>query len=95
MPRPGKPAGGNLLIACHDDKEMRCALLGHQVSFCYCRNVEGHPCRRMLQCWSMHFDVLGYLQEWYTAEDIEALFAPPRSKIAQLLDLVEKARGKG
>lgn len=49
----------------------------------------------MLQCWSNQMDVPGYLREWYPAEDLEAQFTPPRSKIAQLLDLVEKARGKG
>lgn len=71
-------------------------MLGHHVSFAYCRvQTDGRPCRRILDCWFEKFDIRSFVSEHFTAEQIEALLAPPPPKMATLLELIERARKNG
>ncbi|MDQ7782731.1 MAG: hypothetical protein RDU20_07620 [Desulfomonilaceae bacterium] len=78
----------------YEEKEIRCPKLGGPVNFEYCRLEQSDmPCSRALTCWSVHFDVEAFFREGLTSEDFERCFltAPP-SKVATLLELVERAR---
>jgi len=77
----------------YDTLEARCPMLGHLVSFRYCRSLDRLPCRRLMQCWSSQIDVRAYLEGRYSAQEIAAILAPPPPKINQLLELVRKAKG--
>jgi hypothetical protein len=83
-------------ISTHDDCEAYCRMLGHDVPFKYCRSVgNGLPCRRVADCWYTRFDVVAWLHEHYSPDQIEQITSPPSPKIASLLDLIEQARSVG
>jgi hypothetical protein len=76
-----------------DHLERRCRLLGHEVTFGYCHHLpEGRPCRLIVDCWQGCFDVMGFLQERYDREQIEAFLAPPKPKLTSIVELIERAR---
>ena len=75
-----------------DHREIRCPILGHHVSFRYCRSLDRLPCRRIIDCWSDQIDAYGFLKDHYSAEDIAEILKPPQPKIAQILALIAKAK---
>lgn len=76
-----------------DNRESHCRMLGHEVPFSYCCQVaDGLPCRLVADCWFTQFDVAAWLRENYSPEQIAQITAPPKAKIASLLELIEKAR---
>lgn len=73
-------------------KSIRCAMLGHQVPFEYCRQCNNSlPCRKIIDCWSHEIDVLGYLEKRYTPEEIAKILSPPKPKLLQIIELARKA----
>ena len=86
------------MLTDHDQDVLpRCRRLGHEVSFGYCRQeTGGRPCRLVLDCWWEHFDVRAFLQAHLPAAGMaqveQASVAPPPSKMASLLDLIQQAR---
>ena len=80
-------------ITAHDHRTRRCPMLGHEVSFAYCRAPGSPlPCRRILDCWGGLFDVRGYLEAHFSKQQIEKILAPPKDKMLTLVELIEKAR---
>ena len=81
----------------YDSLEIRCRLLGHQVPFRYCRSSnEDLPCRRIMDCWWERIEIEAYLREHFTQEDLNrSVFVTPKSKIASLIELIEKAKRNG
>ncbi len=76
-----------------DRCESHCRMLGHEVPFNYCRQVaNGTPCRLVADCWFSQFDIVAWLRDHYSPEQIEQITAPPKPKITSLLELIEKAR---
>lgn len=68
-------------------------MLGHPVPFSYCRQLNGElPCRLIADCWHEQFDVAAFLREHFTVEQLQAALAPPKPKMASLIELIEKAR---
>ena len=85
------------MIDAEDEREIRCPRLGHPVSFRYCRTQEGNRlCPRILTCWWEQFDVQGFLREHVGEEEFQALVtpAPAQSKLASILDIVERAKAR-
>lgn len=77
----------------NDQREGYCRALGHYVKFAYCRQVSrGMPCARVLDCWFENFDVQRFIQEHYSPAEIEAFLQPSPPKVANLLELIEKAK---
>ncbi len=87
------PFWGNALIP-HEDKEIRCPRLGHNVSFNYCELERiDKPCAKCLDCWDCFFDVRAYFSELLSEEAFEEAFhSEPKPKIASLIELIEKAK---
>lgn len=79
-----------------DSFTLRCAKLGHQIHFSYCRRENlGLPCARMLVCWHPYFDVETYLRLELTEEEwCEAFVRQAKPKILSLVELIEQARRK-
>lgn len=68
-------------------------MLGHLVPFTYCMKPAAEmPCRRIMDCWHERIDIVGYLKEVLTPGEMEELKAPPRQKVSQLVELIERAR---
>jgi len=81
------------MIDKHDNLEQRCRRLGHPVPFGYCRQLpEGRPCGLILDCWHERFAVADFVKQHYTPEQIEAFLAPPKPKLASILEIVERAK---
>jgi hypothetical protein len=76
-----------------DHLERHCRMLGHEIHFGYCRLLpEGRPCRLIVDCWQGCFDVMSFLQERYSPDEIESFLAPPKPKLASIVELIERAR---
>jgi len=76
-----------------DDEDGYCRILGHYLSFSYCRSCqEGAPCFKILDCWFEKFDVRKFIEERYTTEEIERFLQPPKPKIQTLLTLIQQAQ---
>jgi len=81
------------MIDQHDNQRMYCRMLGHEVPFAYCRQgALGQPCRRIFDCWFGEFDIQQFMQDHFTAEQIQALLAPPTDKMVSLVELIRKAQ---
>jgi hypothetical protein len=77
----------------YDDYTARCAMLGHLVPFTYCMSPGSDlPCRKILDCWHERIDIADFLNKNLSPEEIECITAPPKPKVMQLLDLVQKAK---
>ena len=80
-------------IDIHDARPRRCPMLGHEVSFGYCRLPGGQkPCRKIADCWFETFDVAAWLRAHFSPEQIEAITARPADKRLTLIELIEQAR---
>ena len=80
-------------ISVFDDREGYCRLLGHHLRFSYCRSCqEGLPCSRILDCWFEKFDVRKFVEENFSAEEIEQFLKPPKPKVQTLMTLIQKAQ---
>lgn len=77
----------------HDDRKRRCPQLGHEVPFRYCRQLaEGLPCRRVMDCWHGYFDIVAYLRDHYSDEQIQVILSPPKPKITSILEMIDRAK---
>ena len=76
-----------------DDEEGYCRILGHYLSFSYCRSCqESAPCFKILDCWFDKFDVRKFIEENYTTAEIEHFLQPPKPKVQTLLTLIQQAQ---
>ena len=76
-----------------DDQDCYCRILGHHLRFSYCRSCQdGDPCFKILDCWFDKFDVRKFMEENYTAEEIERFLRPPKPKVQTLVTLIQQAQ---
>jgi hypothetical protein len=84
----------------HDQDVLpRCARLGHELTFGYCRQeTRGKPCRLILDCWWERFDVRAFLQANLTEENMaqveRAGAAPLPSKVVSLVKMIQQAKDR-
>ena len=68
---------------------------GHLVPFTYCKAPGSDlPCRRILDCWHERIDIAAFLDEILSPEERQSITTPPKPKVMQLLELVQKAKTK-
>ena len=82
--------------AAHDDRDIRCPKLGHELTFDYCRREGGDlPCPRVIRCWESFFPVESFLMETMDADFWDAFCRQtPPDKMTTLLDLIEKTKAR-
>ena len=80
-------------ITANDDRSRRCPMLGHDLSFAYCR-APGRdlPCGRIFDCWWEMFDVEAFVRAHYGEDDIQKILAPRQDKTLSIIELIAKAR---
>ena len=77
----------------YDKEVIHCRMLGHDVPFSYCRTgATGQPCRKIFDCWFQKFDIVGFMKEHYSEDEIEAIQQPPKNRMMTLVELIEKAK---
>lgn len=77
------------------DQEMhpRCPPLGGEVPFRHCRRVNrGLPCHRVVVCWADRLDIVSFIRENYTDEEVRRMSRPPESRLEILLGTLERVR---
>ncbi|NLF32007.1 MAG: hypothetical protein GX591_14110 [Planctomycetes bacterium] len=80
-------------ITTHDDRRTYCPMLGHHLTFAYCRQTSGAtPCGRVFDCWRETFDVEAFLTPHLTDQQRARIGGPRPDKAATLVDLIERAR---
>jgi len=77
----------------YDHLNKRCPMLGHDITFKYCRG-DNLPsvCRKIRDCWFETIPVDDYLQEHFSPEDIANITTPPRPKMMTLVELIRQAQ---
>ena len=82
------------MIEVHDSLMIHCPQLGGEIPFRYCRTVnETLPCRRIIPCWEFRMDIVQFLNEHYSADQMQrSLSAPTQTRIETILDLIEQAK---
>jgi hypothetical protein len=81
------------MIEQYDNNTIRCPRIGGDVNFLFCRTENNMlPCRWIVGCWKEHMDIDTFLEDNYTEEELDQIFAPPKPKIESLVNLVEKAK---
>jgi hypothetical protein len=84
---------GGERIDSHDHRRRRCPMLGHGVTFSYCRAPGAEtPCRKIFDCWWETFEVEAFIRSCYGEEKIAEITAPPKQKMLSLVELIEQAR---
>ena len=77
----------------HDNRKIYCRMMGHRLTFAYCRKpASAQPCRKIFDCWFKTFDIEQFMQEDYTDEQIKAILAPPKAKVTSLIELIQQAQ---
>ncbi len=65
-----------------------CNQLGMLVNFSYCSSMnEGLPCRNIIGCWENRIDILKFLRETYTVEQLKTTFKGlPKTRIQRIIE---------
>ena len=78
----------NITVEQFDDRKLYCRMLGHDLTFKYCRSTgDGRFCRRIFDCWHDKIEVGRYVKTHFSDEEISGVLHPPAPKLHSLLDL--------
>ena len=82
------------MIQILDDMVIHCVQLGGEIPFRYCRTVNHTlPCRRIIPCWEFKMDIIQFLNDHFSPDEIQRFLAPPtKTRVETLLDLIEQAK---
>ena len=47
----------------------------------------------MVDCWFERIPVREYLAQHFTAQQLRAVFEPPKPKVSQILDIIARVKG--
>lgn len=76
-----------------DEQEGYCKMLGHFLSFKYCRTSNKNlPCSKVMDCWFQQFPIEKYINENFSPEEQVKIFEPPKAKILSLTEILEQAQ---
>lgn len=81
------------MIEEYDNKQIYCRMLGHPISFSYCRKCNiGTPCRSIYNCWFEYIDITTFMDEHFSTDLLEQIKAPPKDKTVSIHELIKKAK---
>jgi hypothetical protein len=81
------------MIDKYDKAEGYCKMLGHLITFDYCRSAnEGLPCNKVRDCWFQHLPIQEFIATNYSLEEQKKFLAPPKAKIQSLSEILEQAQ---
>lgn len=83
----------NTMIEEYDSVEGYCKILGHFLTFEYCRSAsEGLPCSKVQDCWFQHFPVQEFISKHYSDTEQKKFLQPPKPKIQSIAEILEQAQ---
>jgi hypothetical protein len=73
-------------------KNIYCNQLGMIIEFSYCISMnENLPCRNIIGCWKERIDIIAFLRENFTDEELKKVFSgQPKSRIERIIESVKK-----
>jgi hypothetical protein len=82
------------MMEIYDDRVIHCPQLGGEVPFRYCRTVnETLPCRKIIPCWEFRMDIVQFLNDHFSSDEMQRFLAPPaKTRVETILDLIEQAK---
>jgi len=71
-----------------------CPQLGMLVEFSYCASMnETLPCRNIIGCWRTRTDIMAFLKDKFSEEELRKVFCgPPKSRLDRIIESVEKEK---
>ena len=71
-----------------------CSQLGMLVEFSYCASMnENLPCRNIIGCWRTRTDIMAFLKDKFSEEELRKVFCgPPKSRLDRIIESVEKEK---
>lgn len=62
------------------------------IEFSYCASMnEGLPCRNIVGCWEGRTNIIAFLKEKFTDEELKKIFCgPPKSRFDRIIESIEK-----
>jgi hypothetical protein len=74
------------------DTTIYCNQLGMLIEFPYCTAVNnGLPCRNIIGCWKTRTDILSFLREHFTDDQLKKVFSTlPKTKIERIIDIISE-----
>ncbi len=83
------------MIDSHDSDARYCPILGHELTFSYCRKPGSDiPCKRIFDCWWEHFDITEYMKSHYSKEVLDKVTAPREPKQLSLAQIIKEAQSR-
>jgi hypothetical protein len=72
--------------------DIYCGQLGMLIEFSYCTSMnDGLPCRNIIGCWKERTDILAFLKEKFTDEELRKIFSgPPKSRVDRIIESIDK-----
>ena len=69
-----------------------CHQLGMLLELSYCVSAnDSLPCRNIIGCWKERMDVIKFLREKFTDEELKKAFSgTPKSKIERIIESIKK-----
>ena len=83
---------GVLIIIYMNAKNIYCNQIGMLIEFSYCISMnEKLPCRNIIGCWKGRTDIIAFLRENFTDEELKKAFGgPPKSRIERIIESIKK-----
>ena len=79
-----------------DHRTVYCRMLGHELTFKYCRSTaDGRFCRKIFDCWHSKIDIFRFVKSNFTEDEIQEIIHPPASKVETLINLINSSESKG
>jgi hypothetical protein len=62
------------------------------IDFSYCISMnEGFPCRNIIGCWNQRMDIIAFLRDRFTDEDLRKIFSGlPKSRLERIIESIKK-----
>lgn len=83
------------MIDQYDQKLKRCPMLGHDLTFAYCRQPgQDTPCRKIYDCWWQDFDIAAFMEAHYPPETLAHVTEAKKPKMLSLVEIIQRAQAK-
>jgi len=62
------------------------------IDFSYCISMnEGFPCRNIIGCWNQRMDIIAFLRDRFTDEELRKTFSGlPKSRLERIIESIKK-----
>jgi hypothetical protein len=62
------------------------------IDFSYCISTnEGLPCRNIIGCWNQRMDIIAFLRDRFTEDELSKTFSGlPKSRLERIIESIKK-----